>query len=83
MSTPTRKDGRDGKPLGPRGGKTTRLATGWVKKNLWLPNDLAERLRNTAFRRRVPEAEIIRTALEQYLSVLLLLTAAGGIPKGM
>lgn len=68
---------------GPRGGTSTRTETGLVKKNLWMPHDLAQRVRDTAFRRRVSEAEIIRAALAQYLSMLLLFAAMGGISPSM
>lgn len=54
-------------PKGPRGGTTTVTRSGWVKKNLWMPRELAERLREEAFRLRVPEAELMRRALERLL----------------
>ena len=52
---------------GPRGGTTTVTRRGWVKKNLWMPPELAEQLRQTAFRLRIPEAELIRRGLEKVL----------------
>lgn len=52
---------------GPRGGTTTVTRKGWVKKNLWMPPDLAEQLRETAFRLRISEAELIRRGLEKVL----------------
>lgn len=52
---------------GPRGGSTTVTRSGWVKKNLWMPRELAERLREEAFRLRVPEAELMRRGLERLL----------------
>jgi hypothetical protein len=48
---------------GPRGGTTTVTRTGMVKKNLWLPREMAERLREEAYRLRLPEAELMRRAL--------------------
>lgn len=55
---------------GPRGGTTTRRS-GWVKKNLWISEEMDERLRLEAFRLRIAEAEIIRRALERFLPMLL------------
>lgn len=54
-------------PKGPRGGTTTVTRSGWVKKNLWLPRELAQQLREEAFRLRVSEAELIRRGLEKLL----------------
>lgn len=65
--------GRQGRgPSGPRGGKTTRTGRGGVKKNLWIPADLNEQLREEAFQRRVPEAELIRQALRMFLRMVVL-----------
>ena len=52
---------------GPRGGTTTVTRSGMVKKNLWLPREMAERLREEAYRLRVSEAELMRRALERLL----------------
>lgn len=52
---------------GPRGGTTTISRRGWIKKNFWLPPELAEQLRDEAFRRRVSEADIFREALQRSL----------------
>jgi hypothetical protein len=38
-----------------------------VKKNLWMPPELAQQLRETAFRLRISEAELIRRGLEKVL----------------
>lgn len=54
-------------PKGPRGGTTTITRSGWVKKNLWLPAELAEGLRMEAFRLRVSEAALMRRGLEKLL----------------
>ena len=60
-----REDG--GRARGPRGGTTTVTTSGMVKKNLWVPEALAEELRQRAFEERRPEAEILREALRQHL----------------
>ncbi|HEX2163054.1 MAG TPA: hypothetical protein VHM02_03820 [Thermoanaerobaculia bacterium] len=49
--------------LGPRGGTTTVTRSGMVKKNLWVPLDEAELLRQKAFEERRSEADIIREGL--------------------
>lgn len=49
--------------LGPRGGTTTVTRSGMVKKNLWIPREEAEALREKAFAERRSEAEIIREGL--------------------
>lgn len=59
--------GADDRSRGPRGGTTTVTPSGLVKKNLWVPFELAEALRTMAFRQRRSEAEIIRDALRQLL----------------
>jgi hypothetical protein len=53
---------------GPRGGTTTITDSGMVKKNFWLPGDLAEAVRTMAFEQRRSEAEIFREALERLLA---------------
>lgn len=58
--------------FGPKGGTTTVTRTGHVKKNLWLPADMAEELRRKAFELRIAEAEIIRRALAKFLPTLCL-----------
>jgi hypothetical protein len=52
---------------GPRGGRTTITKSGMVKKNLWVPHEVAEALRQKAFEERRSEAEIIREALDNLL----------------
>lgn len=61
------EDLTEAQPTGPRGGTTTVTASGLVKKNFWLPDELAENLREMAFRERTSEAEIMRNALRQFL----------------
>jgi hypothetical protein len=53
----------DAMALGPRGGTTTVTRSGMVKKNLWIPREEAEALRQKAFEERRSEAEIIREGL--------------------
>lgn len=50
-------------PTGPRGGTTTVTKSGMVKKNLWIPGEMAERLRKLAYREHISEAEIMRRGL--------------------
>jgi len=50
-------------PTGPRGGTTTVTDSGMVKKNLWVPGEMAERLRKAAYEEHVSEAEIMRRGL--------------------
>jgi hypothetical protein len=64
---------------GPRGGRTTISRKGWVKKNLWITPELAEALREKAFRHRIPEAEIIRQALQTFLPKLSLAVVILGV----
>jgi len=52
---------------GPRGGTTTLTDSGMVKKNLWIPWEVAEGLRQKAFDERRSEADIIREGLERLL----------------
>jgi hypothetical protein len=54
-------------PTGPRGGTTTVTKSGMVKKNLWIPQDEAEALREKAFHERRSEADIIREGLRVVL----------------
>jgi hypothetical protein len=54
-------------PTGPRGGTTTVTKSGMVKKNLWIPQDEAEMLREKAFHERRSEADIIREGLRTVL----------------
>jgi hypothetical protein len=49
---------------GPRGGKTTVSASGLVKKNLWVPWETAELLRDAAYVLKTTEAEIVRQGIE-------------------
>jgi hypothetical protein len=55
------------RPKGPRGGTTTVTQSGMVKKNLWIPRDEAEALRDKAYRERRSEADIIREGLRVVL----------------
>lgn len=55
---------------GPRGGTTTITPAGDVRKNLWLPYELSERLRQWAFKLRCSETELFRQGLERLLSEL-------------
>jgi len=67
---PTKARGRQArKPAktGPRGGTTTITESGMVKKNLWIPAEVAEELRQRAFDERRSEADIIREGLELVL----------------
>ena len=52
---------------GPRGGTTTVTESGMVKKNLWVPAEIAEVLRQRAFDERRSEADIIREGIELVL----------------
>ena len=61
-------EGEAARPRGPRGGTTTITDSGMVKKNFWLPGDLAEAVRTMAFEQRRSEAEIFREALERLLA---------------
>jgi hypothetical protein len=62
----TRETNHDA-PTGPRGGTTTVTKSGMVKKNLWIPHDEAEALREKAFHERRSEADIIREGLRVVL----------------
>lgn len=62
-------------PVGPRGGTTTVTKSGMVKKNLWIPRDEAEALREKAFHERRSEADIIREGLRAVLE-------SGGMGSG-
>lgn len=55
------------RPKGPRGGTTTVTKSGMVKKNLWIPRDEAEALRDKAYNERRSEADIIREGLRAVL----------------
>lgn len=57
------------RPKGPRGGTTTVTKSGMVKKNLWIPRDEAEALRDKAYNERRSEADIIREGLRAVLQV--------------
>lgn len=57
------------RPKGPRGGTTTVTKSGMVKKNLWIPRDEAEALRDKAYNERRSEADIIREGLRAVLRV--------------
>ncbi len=66
----TKKSQGGKRPTGPRGGTTTVTESGMVKKNLWMPGAMAERLRRAAYEERVSEAEIIRRGLALALEEL-------------
>lgn len=66
MSLPM-KDDEESMQIGPRGGTTTVTRSGMVKKNLWIPREEAEALRQKAFEERRSEADIIREGLELML----------------
>ena len=66
MSWPMKED-EEGMHIGPRGGTTTVTRSGMVKKNLWIPREEAEALRQKAFEERRSEADIIREGLEMML----------------
>lgn len=66
MSLPM-KDEEETTQIGPRGGTTTVTRSGMVKKNLWIPREEAEALRQKAFEERRSEADIIREGLELML----------------
>jgi len=63
METDTSED----QPTGPRGGTTTVTKSGMVKKNLWIPQEEAEALREKAYVERRSEADIIREGLRLVL----------------
>jgi len=60
--------GKKRRPRGPRGGTTTVTASGMVKKNLWIPSEMAEELRAVAYRERRSEADLIREGLRRELA---------------
>ena len=55
------------RPRGPRGGTTTVTESGMVKKNLWIPAEMAEALRAIAYHERRSEADVIRSGLAREL----------------
>lgn len=57
------------RPVGPRGGTTTVTRSGMVKKNLWIPREMAEGLREKAFGEHRSEAAIIREGLRLALEL--------------
>lgn len=67
MKSTQRETNGDEKPMGPRGGTTTVTESGMVKKNLWIPREEAELLREKAFHERRSEADIIREGLRAVL----------------
>ena len=67
MSLPMKDDEEAMQQIGPRGGTTTVTRSGMVKKNLWIPREEAEALRQKAFEERRSEADIIREGLELML----------------
>lgn len=58
----------NGRPLGPRGGTSTRNESGMYRKNFWLSEELTEALRRKAFKERRSETDIMREALERLLN---------------
>lgn len=61
------ESGKEERPTGPRGGTTTVTPSGLVKKNLWIPAEDAEALRQKAHHERRSESEILREGLELVL----------------
>lgn len=64
MSRETGSDDHDTELLGPRGGTTTVTRSGMVKKNMWIPREAAEKLRQRAFLERRSEADLVRESLD-------------------
>lgn len=52
---------------GPKGGVTTRSPSGMTKKNLWMPDEMAEELRRRAEEDGVSEAEVARRFIRRGL----------------
>lgn len=55
---------------GPRGGTTTRYASGKKRTNVVLPNTLADRLERRATDSKESQSAIIREALAEYLQLM-------------
>ena len=55
------------KGTGPKGGQTTRHASGLVRKVYYLYEPEAEAIRRIAFDRHVTESEVLREAVDAYL----------------
>lgn len=58
-------DETNGTVTGPRGGTTTVSKSGMLKKNLWVPPDMGEWLRDMAYVHKMAEADIIREAIDE------------------
>lgn len=56
--------------IGPLGGTTTVTPAGDVRKSLWVPFELSERLRLWAFKLHRTQAELVREGVERLLSEL-------------
>lgn len=67
MSRDNGSDDHEPEFLGPRGGTTTVTRSGMVKKNLWIPREIAEKLRERAYVEHRSEADLIRQGLELVL----------------
>jgi len=57
------------KGTGLRGGQTTRLKSGLVRKVYYLYEPEAEAIRRIAFDRHVTESEVVRETVETYLEL--------------
>ena len=55
------------KRTGPRGGQTTRHASGLVRKVYYLYEQEAEAIRRIAYDRHITESEVLREAVDAYL----------------
>jgi hypothetical protein len=55
---------------GPRGGRTTVSAGGYIRKSILLSPEANEALRSKAFAERRSEAEIVREALSRALGLV-------------
>lgn len=66
----TDQNGRTLRDTGPRGGTTTRYASGKKRTNVVLPNTLADRLERQATELHESQSAIIREALTEYLRLM-------------
>lgn len=57
------------RPLGPKGGRTTRTAGGPIRKALLLRPDQDAALRRAAYEQQRSESEIVREALDAFLKL--------------
>ena len=56
-----------GRPLGPKGGRTTRTTGGLVRKAWFVRDDQAADVRQRAFDEQRSESEVVRDALDAFL----------------